>query len=283
MALNPAHMKMSELSQRSGIPVSTIKFYLRKGLLPKPRKTGETQAYYTLKHLDRLKLIQKIQKEGGMPLSTIREITQIIDSGEEREKKDKKDRTSSRRTGIIETAISIFREKGYESVTIADIVNAADIGRSTFYKNFKNKKELFVACIQKILIDEATALKVNGIDDQTDLPMIFEKHAEAFMRVDPIWRDMINMLRVATISDPAEFSDKLEEAMQLKIATYEKRIETGIRQGLLRKVNMKVLAVIFLGIQDYCSEYVSKGQFEETPDTILEAVNDILLHGILKK
>ncbi len=68
MNQNRKGMTLSTLSALSNIPVSTIKFYIRKKLVPKPKKSRGTKAYYSSKHLNRLKLIKKIQKESSMPL-----------------------------------------------------------------------------------------------------------------------------------------------------------------------------------------------------------------------
>ena len=279
MARDTKKMKISELSARAGVPVSTIKFYIRKELLPKPTKTAGTQGFYTAKHLDRLKLIQKIQKEGNMSLEKIREITGMIDASEEREKRENKQGASNQGAEIVQAATALFREKGYEAVTIADIVDAARIGRSTFYKNFGNKKELFIECIREIIHGEGIPEVVPDVSE-TDGFMLFDRSAEAYFRESPVWRDMIKMLRAAAINDPAEFEKTLEEALQLKLEVFQKRIRTSVEQGFMREVNPTLLAVMLLGIQDYCSEYISKGQFDEPPERILEAVKDILLHGI---
>ena len=275
-------MKISELSARSEVPVSTIKFYIRKELLPKPTKTAGTQGFYTAKHLDRLKLIQKIQKEGNMSLEKIREITGMIDASEEREKRENKQGASNQGAEIVQAATALFREKGYEAVTIADIVDAARIGRSTFYKNFGNKKDLFIECIREIIHGEGIPEVVPDIPE-TDGFRFFDRSAEAYFRESPVWRDMIKMLRAAAINDPAEFEKTLEEALQLKVEVFQKRIQTSVEQGFMREVNRELLAVMLLGIQDYCSEYISKGQFDEPPERILEGVKDILLYGIRKK
>jgi len=282
MTRDQKKIKISELSARSGVPVSTIKFYIRKELLPKPTKTAGTQGFYTAKHVDRLKLIQKIQKEGNMSLEKIREITGMIDASEEREKRENKQGASKQGTEIVQAATALFREKGYEAVTIADIVDAARIGRSTFYKNFGNKKELFIECIREIIHGEGIPEVVPDVSE-TDGFMLFDRSAEAYFRESPVWRDMIKMLRAVAINDPAEFEKTLEEALQLKLEVFQKRIRTSVEQGFMREVNPTLLAVMLLGIQDYCSEYISKGQFDEPPERILEGVKDILLHGIRKR
>jgi hypothetical protein len=81
---------------------------------------------------------------------------------------------------------------------------------------------------------------------------------------------------------PAVDASFLEEALQWKIDVFKKRIKRSMQQGFMRKVDPTLLAVMLLGIQDYCSEYIAKGQFDQAPERIFEGVKDILLHGIRK-
>lgn len=65
---------MAELSARSGVPRETIHFYLREGLLPRPRKGGRTVAYYGEEHLERLRTIRRLRDEKYLPLAVIRRL-----------------------------------------------------------------------------------------------------------------------------------------------------------------------------------------------------------------
>ena len=67
-------LKISELSERSGVPVATIRHYLREGLLPEPVKTSRNMAYYAPEFVDRIRLIKQLQEERFMPLRVIREL-----------------------------------------------------------------------------------------------------------------------------------------------------------------------------------------------------------------
>ncbi|MYU47619.1 MerR family transcriptional regulator, partial [Streptomyces sp. SID7803] len=51
-------MRLSELSERSGIATATIKYYLREGLLPPGERLSATQAEYDESHLRRLRLVR---------------------------------------------------------------------------------------------------------------------------------------------------------------------------------------------------------------------------------
>jgi DNA-binding transcriptional MerR regulator len=70
----PRPLRMAELSARSGVPRETIHFYLREGLLPRPRKGGRTVAYYGEEHLERLRTIRRLREEKYLPLAVIRRL-----------------------------------------------------------------------------------------------------------------------------------------------------------------------------------------------------------------
>ena len=67
---------IAELSEESGIPARTIRFYIARGLLNGPVKVGRG-AVYTAKHLARLEKIKELQAEGRM----LTEIAHELDGG----------------------------------------------------------------------------------------------------------------------------------------------------------------------------------------------------------
>ncbi|KUN42094.1 MerR family transcriptional regulator [Streptomyces longwoodensis] len=71
-------MRISELSRRSGVSVTTIKYYLREGLLPPGRQTAATQAEYDDQHLRRLRLVRALTGVRGLSVSTTREVLDAL-------------------------------------------------------------------------------------------------------------------------------------------------------------------------------------------------------------
>jgi AcrR family transcriptional regulator len=56
------------------------------------------------------------------------------------------DRRVERTKQLIRTAFrSLLEEKGYETMTVQDIIDRANVGRATFYAHFDNKDELFAS------------------------------------------------------------------------------------------------------------------------------------------
>jgi DNA-binding transcriptional MerR regulator len=75
--MNNGLLKMSELSERSGVSAATIKHYLREGLLDagdEVVRTSKNMAYYPPSFVERIQLIKRLQEERFMPLRVIREV-----------------------------------------------------------------------------------------------------------------------------------------------------------------------------------------------------------------
>ncbi len=72
---------------------------------------------------------------------------------------------------IIENALILFSEKGYEAVTVATIAEAVGIKAPSLYKHFKSKQDIF----EWILIElqsryemQANMLNIGGMDAKED-------------------------------------------------------------------------------------------------------------------
>ncbi|MEP7106150.1 MAG: MerR family transcriptional regulator, partial [Chloroflexota bacterium] len=72
-------MRMSELSERSGTTVATLKYYLREGLLPAGASMGATRADYSQDHLQRVRLVRALI-DAGVSVAQARRVVQTLDS-----------------------------------------------------------------------------------------------------------------------------------------------------------------------------------------------------------
>lgn len=71
---------MAELSSRSGVPIPTIKFYLREGMLSAGELTSPNQARYDDGHVRRLKLIRALVDIGGLSVAAARTVLDKMDA-----------------------------------------------------------------------------------------------------------------------------------------------------------------------------------------------------------
>ena len=71
-------MRIGNLSEVSGTPVETIRFYEREGLLPAAQRTANNYRLYTAAHADRLAFIRHCRNL-DMTLDEIRMLLQLRD------------------------------------------------------------------------------------------------------------------------------------------------------------------------------------------------------------
>jgi len=55
-------------------------------------------------------------------------------------------RVQRTRERLQKALIELIGERGYEAITIQDIVDRADVGRTTFYLHYRSKDDLFLSC-----------------------------------------------------------------------------------------------------------------------------------------
>ena len=65
---------------------------------------------------------------------------------------DKHDRRSQRTRHMLSAAfVALMREKGYSAITVNDLIERANIGRSTFYSHYRDKDDLFVHELDRVI------------------------------------------------------------------------------------------------------------------------------------
>jgi AcrR family transcriptional regulator len=66
----------------------------------------------------------------------------------------KTDRRVQRTRRLLQRAlIELINERSYDDITIQDIVDRANVGRTTFYTHFTGKEELFLTCHEAVVAE----------------------------------------------------------------------------------------------------------------------------------
>ena len=78
--MNSEMIRIGHLASRIGVQPEAIRYYERRGLLPRPRRGPNGYRIYTAEHLERVEFIKKAQTL-GLSLEEIREVMELKFSG----------------------------------------------------------------------------------------------------------------------------------------------------------------------------------------------------------
>lgn len=63
---------MKELCEQTDVTSGTIRYYIKQGLLPEPKRPHRNMAYYEADYVDKIRLIKELQEKHYLPLNVIR-------------------------------------------------------------------------------------------------------------------------------------------------------------------------------------------------------------------
>ncbi|GAA2145582.1 TetR/AcrR family transcriptional regulator [Actinomadura napierensis] len=85
-----------------------------------------------------------------------------------------RERKKARTRAAIQTcAMRLFREQGYDATTIAQIIEAADVSETTFFRYFPTKEDL-------VLHDDYDPMLIEAFQEQPPVPALRASFAAAF-------------------------------------------------------------------------------------------------------
>jgi AcrR family transcriptional regulator len=151
------------------------------------------------------------------------------------------------RRALQAALIQLILEKGYDAVTIEEITDRADLGRTTFYLHFKDKEELFMHAIDTICEDFLEKHKnlltmIDNRDRAFDHPQL-NLDERILYHIFAHARDNADLYRVMLRGEGgAKASRRFSEVIQQEII---KRLRKA--EGLKSKVPLEIFAVFFSG------------------------------------
>jgi len=253
-------MKIGELEKASGLPRSSIHYYVREGLTPPPFKTGKTMAYYNEKHLERLKEIKKIKarllkkhQRSRVPLEAIKHELAMAPSSRSDAESPVRDRRAARKLEIIEATMRLYLDKGFYQTNIRDIAAAVGMSPSTFYLYFPDQRELFAEMIEHV-VDQA----IQEIEDrwrgQTDPLARMATLARVFTKYHSRLSGILNQLRAGAATNDEWARERLGKIYNDMVDFLSREIERGMKAGLVRKTDAELLSFLIIGGGDIMAQ-----------------------------
>ncbi len=177
-------------------------------------------------------------------------------------------RTKRTRERLQKALIELIGERGYDIITIQDIVDRADVGRTTFYLHYSSKDELFMSCHQAIVtqfhsgplyLHPRSREELLSPQAPAEMTATYRHFKDAWGRLDPIFQSKDGALILRQIRDASA-----------------RTIEANLRAAFAEAdsaIPFEVLANYLAGAQLALMQWWLEKRRPHTPETLAHAIH----------
>lgn len=166
---------------------------------------------------------------------------------------------AGRRREILDAAQRLVFTRGYEQMTIQDVISVLKISKGAFYHYFDSKQDLLEALIENMMF-EAEAFLFPILDDP-DLPAL--KKFSSFFNTIALWKTarksfILTLMRVWYMDENAVVRQKVNLiSMQRYPALLERIVRQGTTEGVFQTRYPDQTSVVALAIINSLGEYIT--------------------------
>lgn len=168
------------------------------------------------------------------------------------------------RQSLRNALLKLLLDKPYDQITVQDILDEADVGRSTFYAHFKDKDDLLMMGMPQQLIDFSQAEPNSLIPPVTYL---FEHGKEGIAW----WHKMVGspvMIMLGQVSRKKMAEDWVE------------RIEALKSEGVIYELPSSVLAAYLTGALMSLLQWWLQNEMPHPPEQMNKMFQEMALKGL---
>jgi AcrR family transcriptional regulator len=248
-----AQLTISGLAERSGLPISTIRYYVREGLVPPGQRLSRTRTLYNGDHLKALEAIKSL-REAGVPLTEIRSRTTHVPDA-----LSDSALAEARRNHLLEAATDCFLSAGFAGTSLGAIARSASMSKATLYQYFSSKEEIFMACAQRVFHQlYADVWPVISQTRPADERLRARWHA--FVESVADWAPMMDLVRGLAIGNPAFCEEYLHLASTIVAPIARELSMLGAEPRADRETDL--LSYVVMGMAEAGARAVNEGRHD---------------------
>lgn len=132
--------------------------------------------------------------------------------------KKKADRRTNRtRRQLSEALVELVQEKRFDDITVQNVIDRADVGRSTFYTHFRDKEDLFQKDWERFLDGFAGHISWDQAGEAPFVPVVFLfRHLQ---EAQPFYKGLVRSRKTDSVfkSGTAHLSERIEAALTARL------------------------------------------------------------------
>ena len=188
---------------------------------------------------------------------------------------------------VIEKALTLFAENGYQGTSVKNIADAVGIKDSSLYKHFKSKKEIFDIIVQEMSSRMEQMSLGYGLPDEDGMEsaaalygaltlgalLDLSKKIFLFYLKDEFAARFRRMLTIEQYRDREIYEVYRQIFMEAGITYQAALFEEMCRQGIFRSSSPEIMALHF-----YAPIFFLLNKYDQEPEKEEEALNVLEAH-----
>jgi TetR/AcrR family transcriptional regulator len=205
------------------------------------------------------------------------------------QKKRSKERLSGkdRKSQIMDTALTLFAQKGFTGTRTREIAEAAGISETLIFQHFKTKDDLIRSSLASLIRPNSLGDELREYLNQTDDEELFSMLAMHFIKHN---REDSRIMKLVIYSslEGGHFWDmaRVDETRPSILSVIGEYIQKRIDEGVFIKVNAEIAArlfveAVFMYLADQAAS-ITGPQISFSDDEVVSTLVKIYLDGLKK-
>lgn len=188
-----------------------------------------------------------------------------------------------RRAQILECAKDVFSKKGFHNASVADLISRAGIARGTFYLYFESKRDIFDTLLEDLLQELRRRIQPIRLESGNPEPLVqLKANIHRVLELVVEEPELIEIL--------LHHADGLDHQVEASVSSFydrvlnliERSLEHGMRLGLLRTCDARIVAACILGTVKEVADWLTTQRGRTLSlDVLAEEIVDFGLRGLL--
>ena len=193
-------------------------------------------------------------------------------------------RKNERKEQIMNAALLVLVDKGYESSRIDDIVSESGLSKGAIYWYYKSKKEIYLDLVNYWVLRYSVVLNhivEEGASPTQQLKDLFEYFINQYESNPEPFKVLAEFWSIA--GKEVDFKNKLQKVYSNFQELIEKIILNGVKSGTFKKVDVKITALSIMVNIESIIWFTLFDAHGVTAQEYIRTITEFILAGIIKK
>lgn len=169
-------------------------------------------------------------------------------------------RSSERYQRILDAALQVFSQRGYQNASVDDIAGTAQTSKGGVYFHFPNKEAIFLALLQRT----ATRLleKIEATVESSDDPLAKAEAALlTVLRTFARHRALARLFMVEALGAGREFHRHMAEVRNDFTMIIKRHLDSAVAEGAIEPIDTEIAARAWFGaLNEVVTQWILSGQ-----------------------